>query len=188
MENSQSRNWKKKWIINTYYNEHITELNKLICAGGKLVSDKIGVPLKNTNWHSKPGYEIRLETQIRNLQQAKMIRKRENAGTSWNEKKTYVQKVKQTIQLKKITQKVLLRGGRLIRYRDSIKQYREKRHSKTTKGNPTSKLGENVRRHTSNQCVESKRILEQNMRMGSPSYYNKNVARIISRKKNYKNS
>ena len=44
-----------------------TELNKLIYAGAKLVCKKIGVPLKSTKKKSKPEWEIRLETQIRNL-------------------------------------------------------------------------------------------------------------------------
>ena len=40
------------------------------------------------NRNSKPEWEIRLETQIKNLrQQAKMIRHMKNAGTCWDEKK-----------------------------------------------------------------------------------------------------
>ena len=38
--------------------KNITELNKLMYAGVKLVCDKIGVPLKNTNRNPKPGWEI----------------------------------------------------------------------------------------------------------------------------------
>ena len=34
---------------------NITKLNEQIYAGKKLVCDKIGVPLKNTNRNSKPG-------------------------------------------------------------------------------------------------------------------------------------
>ena len=60
---------------------NITELNEQIYAWEKLVCDKIGVLLKNTSINLKPGCEIRLETQMRNLrQQAKTIRQRENAG------------------------------------------------------------------------------------------------------------
>ena len=51
----------------------------------KLVSNKISVSLKNTN--SKPGWEIQLEMQIRNLQQAKMIKQWEDAGIHCEEKK-----------------------------------------------------------------------------------------------------
>ena len=48
---------------------NITELNKLIFAGEKLVSDKIDVPLKTTNKNANPRLRIRLKTQIRNLRQ-----------------------------------------------------------------------------------------------------------------------
>ena len=50
---------------------NITELNKLIYAGAKLICAKIGVSLKDTIRNSKPGREIRLETLIRNLRQQK---------------------------------------------------------------------------------------------------------------------
>ena len=70
------------------------ELNNLIYTGAKLVCDKISVPLKNMNRHSKPGWEIQLETQIRNQQQAKMIRQRKNTETCWEKKKKATQQVK----------------------------------------------------------------------------------------------
>ena len=44
---------------------NITELNELIYAGAKLVCEKIGIPTKSTKKQSKPGWEIRLETQIK---------------------------------------------------------------------------------------------------------------------------
>ena len=47
---------------------NITELNELIYAGAKLVCEKIGFPSKSTKEKSKPGWEFRLETQIKNLQ------------------------------------------------------------------------------------------------------------------------
>ena len=43
---------------------NITELNELIYAGAKLVCVKIGIPSRSTKKKSKPGWEIRLETQI----------------------------------------------------------------------------------------------------------------------------
>ena len=46
---------------------NISELNYLIYAGAKLVCEKIGVPSKSTKKQSKPGWEVRLETQIKNL-------------------------------------------------------------------------------------------------------------------------
>ena len=57
---------------------NITELNELIYAGAKLVCEKIGIPSKNTKKQSKPGWEIRLKTQIKKLRkQARMIKKAE---------------------------------------------------------------------------------------------------------------
>ena len=55
---------------------NINKLNGLIYAGAKLVCGKIGITSKNTKELSKPGWEIRLETQIKNLQkQTRMIKK-----------------------------------------------------------------------------------------------------------------
>ena len=55
---------------------NITELNDLIYAGAKLVCEKIGVPLKTTDGKFKPGWELRLELQIRKLWQQARILKR----------------------------------------------------------------------------------------------------------------
>ena len=91
-----------------YIVTNITELNKLIYAGAKLVCEKIVFISKSTKKKSKPGGEIRLETQIRNPQkQAKMMKRRKNAGT-------YRQKVKGStrtiaIQLVEINRKVLVK-------------------------------------------------------------------------------
>ena len=55
-----------------------TELNELIYAGAKLVCEKIGIPSKSTKEKSKPGWEFRLETLIKNLRkQAKMLKTKE---------------------------------------------------------------------------------------------------------------
>ena len=60
---------------------NITKLNELIYTKAKGVSEKIPVPLKNSNRNTKPGWVFRLETQIRNIrQQSKMIKQRKNAG------------------------------------------------------------------------------------------------------------
>ena len=57
---------------------NIYELNYLIYAGAKLVNEKIGIPTKSTKKQSKPGWEVRLETQIRNLRkQAKMVKQKD---------------------------------------------------------------------------------------------------------------
>ena len=44
---------------------NISELNDLIYAGAKLVCEKIGIPSKCTKKQSKPGWEVRLKTQIK---------------------------------------------------------------------------------------------------------------------------
>ena len=60
---------------------NITELNELIYVGAKLFCEKIGIPSKSTKKKSKPGSEIRLETQIKNLRKlAKMIKQKNDAG------------------------------------------------------------------------------------------------------------
>ena len=65
----------------------ITELNELIYAGAKLVCEKTGIPSKSTKEKSKPGWELRLETQIRNLRkQAKMIKQKKAHGIIRNRK------------------------------------------------------------------------------------------------------
>ena len=46
---------------------NITELNEQIYAGAKLVYERIGVLSKITKKQSKPGWEIRLETQIKKI-------------------------------------------------------------------------------------------------------------------------
>ena len=61
---------------------NITKLNELINAGAKLVCEKIGIPSKSIKKKSKPGWEIRLKRQIKNLQrQAKMIKQRKDTRT-----------------------------------------------------------------------------------------------------------
>ena len=56
---------------------HITELKELTYAGAKLVCEKIEIPSKSTKEKSKPGWQLRQETQIKNLwKQAKMIKQK----------------------------------------------------------------------------------------------------------------
>ena len=61
--------------------KNITESDKLIYAGAKLVFEKMGGSLKEGEQKSNPGWEIWLETQIR--KQTKMVKQRKNAG-EWN--------------------------------------------------------------------------------------------------------
>ena len=75
---------------------NITELNELIYVGAKLVCEKIGIPSKSTK---KPGWEIRLETQIKTTKtsqnnknerrwnkQKKGQVTQENINTTWGDK------------------------------------------------------------------------------------------------------
>ena len=54
---------KTNQVLTYISTNNITELNELIYAGVKLVCEKIGIPSKNKKKKSKPGWEIRLETQ-----------------------------------------------------------------------------------------------------------------------------
>ena len=106
---------------------NITDLNELIHAGAKLVCEKIGIPSKSTKEKSKPGWELRQETQIKNLRkQAKMIKQRKDDGIIRNRKEKATQE-KLTIQLEEINQKVQAKEGRLKRYQQSVKHYRQNR-------------------------------------------------------------
>ena len=106
---------------------NITELNELIYASAKLVCEKIGIPSKNTKEKSKPGWEFRLETQIKNQRkQLKVIKQKKYAEINRNRKEKTTQE-KLTIQLEEIYQKVLAKEGMLKRYRQRVKQYRQNR-------------------------------------------------------------
>ena len=52
-------------ILQHNQTNNITKLNELINAGETLISDRIGIPLKNTNRNTKPGWEMRWEGQIK---------------------------------------------------------------------------------------------------------------------------
>ena len=105
---------------------NITEFNELIYAGAKLEREKIGILSIRTKKQSKPGWEIRLETQIKNLRkQAKMI-KQKDPGICGNRMENITQG-KITVQLEEIYQKVLAKEGRLKRYRQRVKQFRQNR-------------------------------------------------------------
>ena len=66
---------------------NITELDELIYTGTKQLCDKIDVALRNLNKNTKLGWEIRLEGQVKKLQQVKVLRKEKYANIYWDEKK-----------------------------------------------------------------------------------------------------
>ena len=73
---------------------------------------------------SKSGWEIRLETQVRNLRQrAKMLKNMRLCS----DKQRKARRLEQNMQLEEINQKVLAKEGRLKRYRDRAKQCRQNR-------------------------------------------------------------
>ena len=58
---------------------NITKLNELIYAGVKLVCEKIDAHTKSTKKQSKQGWEIWLETQMKNLRkQAKIVKQKDH--------------------------------------------------------------------------------------------------------------
>ena len=86
---------------------------------------KLVSPQKAQRKNAKPGREIRLEKQVKNLRkQAKMIRQKKDAGTC-RDKKEKATQGKITIQLEEINQKVLAKEGRLKRYRQRVKQNKQ---------------------------------------------------------------
>ena len=64
---------------------NITELKDLIYAGEKLVREKIGVPSKSTKKPSKPGWEVRLEIQIKKSTKTGKNGKTERFWNMWEE-------------------------------------------------------------------------------------------------------
>ena len=112
---------------------NITELNDLIYAGAKLVCDIIGVPPKKTSKKpSKPGWEVRLETQIKKSTKTDQNGKQKDPGICGKRMgKTTLEKI--TVQLEEINLKFLAKKGRLKRYRQRLKQYRKQDIAKQQK-------------------------------------------------------
>ena len=105
---------------------NITELNELIYAGAKLVCENIGIPSKSTKKQQKLGWEIRLESQIKTNYENKPEWMKRGAEISGG-KKEQATGGKITVQLEEINQKILAKEGRLKRYRQRVKQYRQNR-------------------------------------------------------------
>ena len=61
--------------VNDLLTNDTTGLNDLIYAGAKLVSQKMGLSLKITDRKSKPGWELRLELQMKRPRQQARIPK-----------------------------------------------------------------------------------------------------------------
>ena len=76
--------------------------------------------LKELVEKSKPGWEIRLETQIRKLRKQAKIKQKEKRWNMGKKEKATQEKI--TIPLEEINQKVLAKEIRLKRYRQMVKQ------------------------------------------------------------------
>ena len=80
----RNQDWKKVKVETVKVNKllpnipvyNISKSNKLIYTRTRLVYDMTGVPSRNSNRNTKPGWEIRLEALVKRLQQkVKMLRK-----------------------------------------------------------------------------------------------------------------
>ena len=138
----------------------ITELNELIYAGAKLVYEKIGIPSKSAKKQSKPGWEIRLETQIKNLQKrAKMVKQKDPRICGKRIEKTTQENI--TLKHEEINQKVLENEGRLNRYRQRVKQYRQKGTFENNEIKFYQQLGGQDTKHTNNQTIKKPNNFER---------------------------
>ena len=96
---------------------------------------KLGSPQKARRKKSKPGVEML----IKNLRkQAKMIKQEKDAGICRNKKEKATQ---EKIQLEEINQKLPAKGGRLKRYRQRVKQYRQNQTFQSNKRKFYQQLG-----------------------------------------------
>ena len=141
---------KNKWNTKLFIKNKTPKLNELIYAGAKLVC------VKNTGKKSKPGEEIRPETQIEiyeNRPKWLKKKKRKDAGTcrDKNEKAT---QGKMTIQFEEINQTVLVKEGRLKSHRQRVKQYRQNRAFQNNERKFCQQMGEMTRKHTNNQVQQ----------------------------------
>ena len=88
-------------------------------AGAKLFCENIGIPSKSTMKQQKPGWEIRLESQIKKTTKTRIMKRGAEISGGRKEQATWG---KITVQLEEINQKVLAKEGRL---RDKIIQTKQ---------------------------------------------------------------
>ena len=126
---------------------NITELNELIYARANLVCE---IPSKSTKKQQKPAWEIRRESQIKNIRKQARIMNR-GAKISGVGKKEQATWEKITIQLEEINQKILAKEVRLKRYRQKVKQYRQSRTFQNNEKNSVNNWEGMTRKHTNNR-------------------------------------
>ena len=116
-------------------------------VGAELLCEKIGIPSKITKKKTKTRIGNSTGNADKNLRkQPKMTKKRKDAGICRNKKEKAAQEKKITIQLEEINQKVLAKEGRLKRYRQRVKKYRQNRTFQTAKENFINNLEEMTRK------------------------------------------
>ena len=121
--------------------DSITKQNELIYTGAKEISYKIGFPKRNPKRNTKPGWKIRIEGQIKKLQQVKLEREIKRSETQRNEKVSKSQpQISLGIQLEEIDQKISAKEGRLKRCRvRQNKQNKKTKNQKNQKNNNNKK-------------------------------------------------
>ena len=126
MEKSQDGNRKNELITNIYIKKDITELTELIYAGAKLVCEKIRIPLKLQKIKTWMGNSIGIADK-KSTKTGKNDKRKKKRMKYFGTKKEKATQGKITLQLEEINQKVLTKDGRLKRYRQRVKQYRQNR-------------------------------------------------------------
>ena len=114
-------------------NNSIIELNELIYTGAKLVIDKISDNLRNPNRSTKPGWEMKIEGQIRKVRkQVIQLTKVKRAKTQQQKENSPLPRKKQqqtnlVTHLKKKRSKIFSKGERLKIFWDKVKHYKQNR-------------------------------------------------------------
>ena len=108
MRTVKSENEEVNDVLTNIRTNDITELNDLIYAEAKLVCEKIGIFLKTTDRKLKPGWELRLESQIKRLRQQARILKRNLKKVSDEIEESWQLELKN--KLEQTNQKILKTG------------------------------------------------------------------------------
>ena len=91
---------------------NIIELYELIYAGAKLVRDKIGVPLRNSDRNIKSGWETESDG-LRNYN--KVLKKEKHKEIFWDENTKRKHQVSLIVQHEEVNQKILAKEQTLKR-------------------------------------------------------------------------
>ena len=153
----RDQDWKKENVETEKVNKlllnvptgNITEQNKLIYAGAKLVCDKIGFPQGNSSTNTKRRWKIRLEGRIKKLRQAK-VQSETKIKICLNEKTKTKQQTSLKVRLETISQKIFAIERSPKRYQKCQEITNQTEPLKIKKENSTNKSVENARGQTNN--------------------------------------